>query len=1073
MQKQGTTSLPNFPTPCKITFNIADAQGDSSPQQPKVSPIANFASNPSSHSTGSLIDVNSSFIAYGVKNGLIRVIYRKNVLRTLLRGHDKRITDVAFFGSATDSSDMLGSVGGEGNVLIWRVFAREDELLNEKLLEVQFPPAARILWHPFNSNRFILMHRNAFVNRDGDGNQTKGESNITVVATVIDTTRLLTLPDKEDGHAVCTCSSDSQGLNNYTGGGPQIDGTFQLVVSDIREDVGINDLSWSELDVRNVLTAHNDGCVRLWDLRSRIHLNSEGEKVEGNGDDPNVLETAEMIMTVPVVSELSLDDCNRSVERCMFLPGYDDASSFFRNGGKTVMEPGSYMTNPFLTFANRGSEVTLWSPFTTSGSPPMKVSVFQLSGMPGISYNISLSTIPVATPTESAEPPSTFVLFADDYDGSVYALHLSALWRDIGSDSSVNKKMAAVTGFDYVVPFRAVHPIYSWTVTTSASTNTDALGLYNIDLFCVQSKAVQLLSLLPTMCNAPPMLKEGSILPVGVTVQDISKNRVTKSAKGIEAYIDDNDDVEYDDYDDEDDSCPSCESENTEEGEGEVENNDNSKPPSSSFSNWLGNLSNVREGSLSEKVTVASSFRETTDSSDLLKVPLPNAPSAVISNTSLVAASPPAKEKRQFLSPVELLSAPPVRNVIKKAEPSQTTKGVKGIPQVTSSKRTVVQKNPKPISNKTSKKTSKVMQKAPGLSKDGKISILKKEDVVPKKSLNDGLSNEFDASSPSQHDIDGIIRKALSSYLTNHEAAMISKVQQAVQNEVQSSVIPALCKTVSQTLEHSIKTSVQSSLTKKLKGGLNIDSNKVAHSVSKSLNNSLINSFQQMMEGVIIPSYESGTRQMLSQVSTLLETESPKKEKDADLTRKDIDGIMKRMDAMAKTIEVLIQAISKMQANSKDSLQVQDKITTDVDQSKVLREEILAFIATDDYESAFTQALSASDSSVAVFACQSSNIDTVLGNDTPKLSQPILLCLMQQLGARLSHVKNDNLKVELSWLQNIAVVLDPGDESINKHVADVCQQLTQNINSKMAKVDPSLRRPLQMLLQVIRGIGTE
>jgi len=104
-------SLPNFPTPCNITFNIADTQSDSSPQQPKVSSIANFASNPSSRSTGALIDVNSSFIAYGVKNGLIRVLYWKNELRTLLRGYDKRIIDVAFFGSATDSSDMLGSVG--------------------------------------------------------------------------------------------------------------------------------------------------------------------------------------------------------------------------------------------------------------------------------------------------------------------------------------------------------------------------------------------------------------------------------------------------------------------------------------------------------------------------------------------------------------------------------------------------------------------------------------------------------------------------------------------------------------------------------------------------------------------------------------------------------------------------------------------------------------------------------------------------------------------------------------------------------------------------------------------------
>jgi len=122
MQKQGTTSLPNFLTPCKITFNTADSQGDSSPQQPKVSPISNFASNPSSRSTGAIIDVNSSFIAYGVKNELIRVIYRKNVLRTLLRGHDMRIIDVIFFGSATDSSDMLGSVG-DGLTCTYNVFS--------------------------------------------------------------------------------------------------------------------------------------------------------------------------------------------------------------------------------------------------------------------------------------------------------------------------------------------------------------------------------------------------------------------------------------------------------------------------------------------------------------------------------------------------------------------------------------------------------------------------------------------------------------------------------------------------------------------------------------------------------------------------------------------------------------------------------------------------------------------------------------------------------------------------------------------------------------------------------------
>lgn len=37
-------------------------------------------------------------------------------------------------------------------------------------------------------------------------------------------------------------------------------------------------------------------------------------------------------------------------------------------------------------------------------------------------------------------------------------------------------------------------------------------------------------------------------------------------------------------------------------------------------------------------------------------------------------------------------------------------------------------------------------------------------------------------------------------------------------------------------------------------------------------------------------------------------------------------------------------------------------------------------------------------------------------------------------------------------------------------VGSVVQQLLSNINSKMSKCDPAFRRPLQTLMQVIRGL---
>jgi hypothetical protein len=106
---------------------------------------------------------------------------------------------------------------------------------------------------------------------------------------------------------------------------------------------------------------------------------------------------------------------------------------------------------------------------------------------------------------------------------------------------------------------------------------------------------------------------------------------------------------------------------------------------------------------------------------------------------------------------------------------------------------------------------------------------------------------------------------------------------------------------------------------------------------------------------------------------------------------------------------------------------------------------------------------------MALFVCKHSDLSVVLESDTPNLSHPIMLCLMQQLGADLT--TDDDLNIKLAWLQSMALTLDPQNESISKHIRGVVQQLVVNLQAKMATSDPALRRHLQMLLQVIRGIG--
>jgi hypothetical protein len=139
-------------------------------------------------------------------------------------------------------------------------------------------------------------------------------------------------------------------------------------------------------------------------------------------------------------------------------------------------------------------------------------------------------------------------------------------------------------------------------------------------------------------------------------------------------------------------------------------------------------------------------------------------------------------------------------------------------------------------------------------------------------------------------------------------------------------------------------------------------------------------------------------------------------------------------------------------------------------QMETIRNEINVLVQQRQYEAAFTKALSASTADMAVYCCSKASIGDVLGGSSPGLSQPILLCLMQQLGAILATAQNEALEVTLTWLQEIALTLNPADSSIQRHVSTVLQQLVASINQKMNQGDPQLRRPLHMLLQVIRGM---
>ncbi len=405
---------------------------------------------------GSQVDVNQHFLVYAVKNGLIRILHRNSSLKTLLRGHEgQRITDISFF----HDGDVLGTVGfspqigGPSSVIIWRVYERSPEIMSERLLEISTTKFSmyRMVFHPFNPNNFWIIHsfKNSTNFNEADGLH---------VATLVDTTRIATIPHEKHQHPVCQFHNDFAVM----------EGAKQVAVP----NAGLTDLAWSERDPRHVVTTHQNGLIILWDLK----------KVDANASLDSGLHRPERLYTLS-------DD--KPVTRCLFLPHENTV----RGSANTTW------TYCFCTATQNNSSFTIWSPFAEH-SPPTRLQVISIEN-PSPSYVLAVCF--GIAPAE-ASPLSSFLVLADRSQGNLFAFHIQSKWNEKPGEA----KQSLVVGCDYVVPFLTKYPIFSWSVVCAPTTdiseeelNEQGGLIFDMKLFSYQSQAVQALTLTSYMCLPP------------------------------------------------------------------------------------------------------------------------------------------------------------------------------------------------------------------------------------------------------------------------------------------------------------------------------------------------------------------------------------------------------------------------------------------------------------------------------------------------------------------------------------------------------------------------------------------
>jgi enhancer of mRNA-decapping protein 4 len=317
----------------------------------------------------------------------------------------------------------------------------------------------------------------------------------------------------------------------------------------------------------------------------------------------------------------------------------------------------------------------------------------------------------------------------------------------------------------------------------------------------------------------------------------------------------------------------------------------------------------------------------------------------------------------------------------------------------------------------------------------------------------------------------------------DHEQLQAS-VSKAVEVALAQAVVPAVNKSVQESFA-ALARPLRSSMDNLSKQGVSVDMNDLRAALD--IETPIRAVMAENMRHVLVPALESISSQILQQVQASIQPPLPDNTKALDVLTQQLSAMARQMDVLTNEVQVLRKLVSEQGVRSLSASPSHpgasshpippppppDPVAMQLEQT---RQEIKQRFAVGNYEAGFTKAVSVTSTDVTLFACRNSDINKVLGSAAPAISQPIVLCLMQQLGAALSTTTDPNdLLMVVSWLQELALSLNTSDTKIKNHIPGVLQQLVTNVNSKAVTeqqqgANPQLRRPLQMLMQVLRGM---
>ncbi|GJM99965.1 hypothetical protein PR202_ga17112 [Eleusine coracana subsp. coracana] len=216
--------------------------GEAEPPQLEVTPITKYTSDPGLV-LGRQIAVNRTYIVYGLKLGNIRVLNINTALRSLLRGHTQKVTDMAFF---AEDVHRLASASADGQIYVWKIDEGPDEESKSQItgkieIAIQIIGDAetyhpRICWHSHKQEILYVGIGNYILRID--------------------------IPKVGGGRDFSTEEPLKCPLDKL------IDGVKAIG----KHDADVTDLSISQWMTTRLASASKDGTVKIWDDRRAVPL---------------------------------------------------------------------------------------------------------------------------------------------------------------------------------------------------------------------------------------------------------------------------------------------------------------------------------------------------------------------------------------------------------------------------------------------------------------------------------------------------------------------------------------------------------------------------------------------------------------------------------------------------------------------------------------------------------------------------------------------------------------------------------------------------------------------------------